>query len=634
MNSFILFAAAKIAGVFPLLCTPYTESGALDEATLAKEARFVADCGANGVIWPAAEEAVNLLTPEEERRGWTAIAKALDGRDVWFCPCCPGTNVTDQLRRLADAEVAWRAVRAAEDVGPYLTALVRMTNDATNDAQYAAQYEAVAAQVKHPVIIQTYNGKSPMPSMPLMVNLARRHPETYGWFKLEGPDKVISEKMAELLAAGPVVKTVFTGWGGRDWLYQHRRIGTRGVISQRPMCADLMVKIWRALESNDPRADEIFAKFMCLRNLDDVLPSDSMRGWNLYVLQRRGIFTNALSRVAKKGRGGELKDLTLTDGIKAEIDARLAYALDLPSSAAATTPKSANPLRVGLFVDRGCAGGGVLRWAEILDGSPDVDLKILKGKDIAGGALKGLDLLVMPGGRGDWQYQSLGDGGAQAIRDYVAEGGKYYGTCCGIAVALNEDNQSFKRLRMIPFKRIIAPNRGGVTATVAFTDKGTDYLGVKGKRKILYHNGPALQPAESVPLCTKVEVLATMDCELAQEGPVKGAMYGTPAAIRATYGKGEMLALNCHPESNADSQDIVYSGIRALTGRTIQPPPKRTSTGKTRIGYLSSNIGAKKRGVENYLDLVHDPSVYVDVILESDVTSGRADVFDRIVRPE
>ena len=55
MNGFLLFAAAKIAGVFPLLCTPYTESGALDEATLAKEARFVADCGANGVIWPAAE---------------------------------------------------------------------------------------------------------------------------------------------------------------------------------------------------------------------------------------------------------------------------------------------------------------------------------------------------------------------------------------------------------------------------------------------------------------------------------------------------------------------------------------------------------------------------------------------------
>jgi len=316
-----LLAVAKIGGVFPLLCTPYTETGALDEATLAKEARFVADCGANGIIWPAADDALKLLTPEEERRGWAAIAGALEGRDVWFCPCCPGTNVTDQLRRLADAEAAWRSSNTP------LTALVRMVNDATTDEQYRKQYEAVAAAFHHPVIIQTYNGKSPMPSMKLMVELARRHPETYGWFKVEGSDKIISEKMSELVAAKPVVKTVFTGWGGRDWLYQYRRIGTRGVISQRPMYADLMVKVWRALEANDPRSDELFAKFMYLRNLDNVLPSANMRGWNLYVLNRRGVFPNTLSREPQKDGTWRLEELKLTDGMKAEIDRRMEYAL-------------------------------------------------------------------------------------------------------------------------------------------------------------------------------------------------------------------------------------------------------------------------------------------------------------------
>ena len=44
-----LLAAAEIGGVFPLLCTPYSEDGSLDCETLAKEARFVADCGADGV---------------------------------------------------------------------------------------------------------------------------------------------------------------------------------------------------------------------------------------------------------------------------------------------------------------------------------------------------------------------------------------------------------------------------------------------------------------------------------------------------------------------------------------------------------------------------------------------------------
>ena len=55
--------AAALGGPFPLLSTPYTEKGEVDFAVLRKEAKFVADCGANGVIWPAAEDALKLLTP-------------------------------------------------------------------------------------------------------------------------------------------------------------------------------------------------------------------------------------------------------------------------------------------------------------------------------------------------------------------------------------------------------------------------------------------------------------------------------------------------------------------------------------------------------------------------------------------
>ncbi len=317
-----LFAAVGIGGVFPLLCTPYAEDGSLDCATLAKEAAFVADRGADGVIWPPAEESFKLLTPEEEKLGLEAIASVLDGRGVWFAPCCPGEDVADMLRRAKVAETI-----AEKHPGLRTTMLVRMVNDAKCDADYERQYEALAAATKLPVIIQTYNGKSPMPSAKLLVELAKRHPDTYGWFKVEGTGGGIVPCARELVAAKPVVKTVFTGWGGRDWLYHYRRVGTRGVISQRPMYADLMVKTWRALESGDPSADELFAKFMYLRNLDNVLPSANMRGWNLYVLKKRGVFPNTLSRVAKKGGGWEMRDISLADGDKAEVDARLAYAI-------------------------------------------------------------------------------------------------------------------------------------------------------------------------------------------------------------------------------------------------------------------------------------------------------------------
>ena len=77
---------AQIGGVFPLLCTPYSDDGSLDCSTLAKEAAFVADFGADGIIWPAANDAMKWLSPEEECRGLEAVAAVLDGRDVWFSP--------------------------------------------------------------------------------------------------------------------------------------------------------------------------------------------------------------------------------------------------------------------------------------------------------------------------------------------------------------------------------------------------------------------------------------------------------------------------------------------------------------------------------------------------------------------
>ena len=206
--------------------------------------------------------------------------------------------------------------------------LVRMADDAKSDGDYALQYDALAAVTKLPVIIQTYNGKSPMPSAKLLVDLARRHPQTYGWYKVEGTGSGIVPCARELVAAKPVVKTVFTGWGGRDWLYHYRRVGTRGAISQRPMYADLMVKIWRALEAGDSSADGLFAKFMYLRNLEEVVPAPEMRGWNLYVLKKRGVFRNTLSRTKKRGDGTwEVSGVDLSDADRAEVDARLAYAL-------------------------------------------------------------------------------------------------------------------------------------------------------------------------------------------------------------------------------------------------------------------------------------------------------------------
>ena len=294
----------------------------------------------------------------------------------------------------------------------------------------------------------------------------------------------------------------------------------------------------------------------------------------------------------------------------------------------------AAPLKTALYVDDGCRGGGLLCWATILRDSPDVDLKLVSGADIRSGALDDRALLVMPGGTGREQYAALGDAGAQKIRDFVAAGGSYFGTCCGIAIALNEETSYSKRLRMLPLKRVDGPVRGGFTANVSFNRRGAEWLGIReGDWKIRYHNGPIVEPAEPVPFGSDFEVLATMNCELMQVGAAKTPMFGTPAAVRAKYGKGQMFALNCHPEAMPKTREIVVAGIRALTGTTIRLKPMKSRTrGAESVGFFASELGSKS-SVEEYFKLYDDPAVDVTPVTRDMLETDSALHFDRIVRP-
>lgn len=292
------------------------------------------------------------------------------------------------------------------------------------------------------------------------------------------------------------------------------------------------------------------------------------------------------------------------------------------------------PLRAALYVDTGCRGNGVVYWAEMLHASPDVDLQLVSGEDIRNGALDGRELLVMPGGHGGPQYAAMGDAGADRLRAFVANGGAYFGTCCGIAIALNEEPDFGKRLKMLPLQRVIAPNRGGVTATVTFNRRGAEWLGIReGDWQIRYHNGPVLRPADPVPLCTEMEVLATLNCELAQKGAVVGSMYGTPAAVRATYGKGQMFALNCHPEMMPNTREIVVAGIRALTGRTIRLVERKATPGTQRVGVRTGGDISSKAAVQEYLRLHDDPKLTVAPVTQEQLDEGLGLLFDRVVTP-
>ena len=288
-------------------------------------------------------------------------------------------------------------------------------------------------------------------------------------------------------------------------------------------------------------------------------------------------------------------------------------------SVAAEPATNLPPLRVGLYLDAGCRGGGVLHWARLLKSAPGIDFRMVDGRDVRAGRLAELEVLVMPGGGGFERYGTWGEEGCAKIHEFIRGGGAYFGTCAGLAVALNEP----RRVRLLPFRRDGNDVRGGMDAAVKLTPRAAELTGLAaGTRFITYHNGPVPVPADPVPGVV-AEVLATYDCNLMQKGREKFSMHGRPALIWATYGKGRMFIFGCHPEYRVANHDLIAGGFRALTGRTVAFPPAPRKTRPLRVAFYASEIDAGN----DIVAVVRD-ALALDARPDVDVQFASGDAFE------
>ena len=143
--------------------------------------------------------------------------------------------------------------------------------------------------------------------------------------KEESPGLQVNDRMEQLLRRREI-KGVFSGWGGKGWVFQGSRIGTCGVISQRAEYAPLFVEVWNRIragaDASDPALARAFTSYLYMANLGDIFSTwgdDEMRGPHLYVLERLGIFRNRLTRTGK----GKVENFEISDKMKAEFDARI-----------------------------------------------------------------------------------------------------------------------------------------------------------------------------------------------------------------------------------------------------------------------------------------------------------------------
>ena len=311
---------SDIRGAYPILTTPYLADGSVDYDSLVKEAEWTDAAGVQGVIWPQSDDSIDLLTTDEKKRGMSALAKAAKGFCARLCLGVEGRGTDEML------EIARHAESLAAKQNPRTVFISRPADDCRTQEDLERYYEALAAVAKRAVIIQTYNGdKCPAPSVELLVKLATRHPATYGWIKEEVRDGFeANRRMKAELAAKPPLKTIFSAWGGWQWLYQSRRLGSEGVISERAALAPMLAEIWRLMEAKDATGalDAAYAKYLLAINLMQTVPGD-LRGYQLVFFKEKGIFKTTVSRVCvdkdKDPYSWKLDVLEVDEGIKAEI---------------------------------------------------------------------------------------------------------------------------------------------------------------------------------------------------------------------------------------------------------------------------------------------------------------------------
>lgn len=283
-----------IEGPFLILSTPYFEDGAVDYDTLVAEAEFADGWNTPGLIWPQSNDANDLLTFDERVKGMESLCEAWPrlGLKAVLTIGISGDNKEDAVKNALAAEALIKKYNIKN-----AAFCARPPYDGTCDEDVREYYIAIASVVSHPVIIQTHvNRTCPSPTVDCILYLAKTYPDVYGWIK-EETNSLEANDRQRLEMVSPYIKTVFSAWGGWQWLYQARRIGTRGLISERVAYAPIVNYIWKCIKEGDPD-DTLTQAYALYRLLIDQrnLESNSLRGYSLHLLMRLGVFKNTISR--------------------------------------------------------------------------------------------------------------------------------------------------------------------------------------------------------------------------------------------------------------------------------------------------------------------------------------------------
>lgn len=298
-------------------------------------------------------------------------------------------------------------------------------------------------------------------------------------------------------------------------------------------------------------------------------------------------------------------------------------AVNLPRSGSAE--KAETPIKTGFFVDKGSYDGGVLRVAQLLYHSPQLEVTLLNGEDIRNGKLDNLELLVIPGGSSAKQFKMITAEGAAKVREFVKKGGNYVGVCAGFHCTLDRPD----RLALLPYTYI--RNTAGAQAPlkVKISGKGAAILNVKPGKYTVYYSGGPISKAGKAWEHGKAEVLGEYLSVVGREGRLYN-FVNHPAILFGNYGKGKVAATSFHPEVYSGTHCIFNGMIYAVSGRKITQNFPAKNYRPVRVGMFTGHVENKAR-ILRFIELDRHPDIDVKNVSASSIYQDSLVRFDVLV---
>ncbi len=278
----------RLAGVYPILATPFDDSGALDAASLRRLVDFQMSIGVQGVTACGMAGEVHKLSDAERTRVVEIVVEAVAGRGIVIAGTGhSGTDVTVELSRQAEAAGA----DALMVQPPYVFK--------PDPAGIVEHYRAVAGAVSLPIIVQDEPVVTGLTMAPgLLAQLGRDIPNVH-YVKVEHvPTAIKMSRIVEAAAAaGSEPPGLLGGMGGLYFLDELRR-GAVGIMTGFAY-PEVLVEVYTAFAAGErERAAEVFYRYLPLIVFEGQLGVSGV-AIRKAILQLRGLIASAHVRAPR-----------------------------------------------------------------------------------------------------------------------------------------------------------------------------------------------------------------------------------------------------------------------------------------------------------------------------------------------